>query len=367
MEGLEDASDILQSVSHPLRMMIIESLGSQPESFSSIMLSCGLDPNYDSGLFYYHLSDLIKSGIVQKEGDVYRLTDFGLAVLRILGSVKSELSSSKKKEGKPEKSLKRPEKKVKIVQVDKPSLIISREDCELNLGQIYWGVSLRTVGSDKVCAVWPLSDGSIMYEMRDPREENGGSAMLHLTDEGLFALEDIFEYVKGGERTTLRFVTGGTKSLILPLPLAVGKKVEYRSQPLDLSTNAKVTGWKSIEGERKVKGEVVGQFNVEIDSKGFNCLLLREVIENSAIQTKEDGTREKRDPVLRVMMDRYLNENGRLRLEYLWYCEKGGSRSMSREEAKKKAGPIFEELTYDGTRWFRVIQVELDEPRYSRA
>lgn len=362
------ASNILRSISHPLRMTMIETLEAQPKTFSGIMLSCGLNPNFDSGLFYYHRTELIESQIVEKDVDFYRLTDFGHAVLEVLKMMETKCSFFRsKKESKVYREVKKLEKKVKIVPVENPDLTIEKEGCKLELGEVYWGVTLKTVGVEKVTAMWPLSDGSIMYETRDPGYEHEGYNVLHLTENGLYVIETLFEAKKGEEKAILRFGLGERKTPIVPLPLEAGRKIEYESQNLQLSTNAKVTGWKSFEGERKVRGEVMGQFNISIDNKVFNCLLLREVIETSGVFTWQDGAQEKYEPCIRIMMDRYLNENGRLRLEHLWYCEEGGRKSMTREEAKKSAGPIFQETTYAGTRWFRVHQVELDEPRPEEA
>jgi len=364
MADREMTSDILQSISHPLRMIMIETLETQPKTFSGIMVSCGLNPNFDSGLFYYHLSELIESQIIEKDGDVYCLTDFGRAILKILKTLESERSSFLiEKEGKVHKKVKKMEKKVEIFPVEKSDLTINREDCKLELGEVYWGVTTKTIGVDKVYAVWSLSDGSIMYEIKDPGYEQEGYSILRLTDDGLYIVENVFEARKEGGKAVTRFMCGEGKAPTLLLPLKVGRKIEYISKTLETSTNAKVTGWKSIEGERRVKGEVIGQFNVYINDRVFNCLLLREVIEIARVLTRQNGTQEKYDQLIRVMMDRYLNENGRLRFEHLWYCEEGGRKSMTREEAKKTAGPVFQETIYAGTQWFRVHQVELDEPR----
>jgi len=111
-----------------------------------------------------------------------------------------------------------------------------------------------------------------------------------------------------------------------------------------------------------MKGEVLGQFKVSIGDKTFNCLLLKEVIETGAILTRPDNEREKYDLWIRVMMDRYLNEKGKLRLEHLWYCHEGGRKLMTEEEARRSAGPIFQKTNYMGKEWYRVDQVELDEP-----
>jgi len=93
LKGKELASMVLQSISHPLRMTIMEKLGAQPESFSGVMSQCGLEPRHSSGLFNYHLTELINCEVVQKEGDVYRLTDFGLSILGALKKVEFECSS----------------------------------------------------------------------------------------------------------------------------------------------------------------------------------------------------------------------------------------------------------------------------------
>jgi len=93
MKGKELASIVLQSISHPLRMTVMEKLEDQPETFSGVMILCGLDPNHSSGLFNYHLTELIKSEIVQKGGEVYRLTDFGYSILDALKRIEFECSS----------------------------------------------------------------------------------------------------------------------------------------------------------------------------------------------------------------------------------------------------------------------------------
>lgn len=93
MKGKELASVVLQSISHPLRMTLIEKLEAQPETFSGILVLCGLDPNHSSGLFNYHLTELIRSEIVQKDGEVYRLTDFGFSILDALKKIEFECSS----------------------------------------------------------------------------------------------------------------------------------------------------------------------------------------------------------------------------------------------------------------------------------
>ena len=94
MRNLKLVSDVLQGISHQLRITIVESLEASPRTFSDLMVSCGLNPNFDSGFFYYHLSGLIGRRIVEKDGEAYRLTEFGCAVLKVLKALGSEWSIS---------------------------------------------------------------------------------------------------------------------------------------------------------------------------------------------------------------------------------------------------------------------------------
>jgi len=96
---------VLQSVSHPIRKSIVESLGlsEEPLTFSNLMWDSGLNPNFDTGPFWYHLSYLMEMGIVQKDDERYLLTPFGLEVYKILRILKRECSfslESKEKEVK---------------------------------------------------------------------------------------------------------------------------------------------------------------------------------------------------------------------------------------------------------------------------
>jgi len=123
------------------------------------MAFCGLNPNYDSGLFYYHLSELIERGIVEKEGGVYRLMNFGHSMHKVIKTLETERPALEEHEEKGpspvnKRKVKRSTKKVEIMPIDKPNLSIRKRDCELELGEIYWGVTCKTVGYDKVCGVW---------------------------------------------------------------------------------------------------------------------------------------------------------------------------------------------------------------------
>jgi hypothetical protein len=83
-----------------------------------------------------------------------------------------------------------------------------------------------------------LSDGSTMYEVREPGYEKDGYALLHLKDEGLYTIETFFEQDEDGEKTAMRSLNFPPT---LPLPLNVGRKFEFTAQTLETSTNAKVT------------------------------------------------------------------------------------------------------------------------------
>lgn len=81
---------VLKIVSNPIRKSIIESLEETPMIFSDIMRACGLDPNHDTGPFYYHLSILIDAGLVEKGESQYHLTSLGGTVATLIGTLQRE-------------------------------------------------------------------------------------------------------------------------------------------------------------------------------------------------------------------------------------------------------------------------------------
>jgi len=78
---------ILRAVAHPLRKSIISSLISGEQTFSHLMLDCGLDPGSETGIFLYHLSKLMEESFVEKKKERYRLTKHGNAASRLLQSL----------------------------------------------------------------------------------------------------------------------------------------------------------------------------------------------------------------------------------------------------------------------------------------
>jgi len=92
--GARDPVDILQTLANPVRKSVIAALGSlhTPLRFSELMEASGLDPNFDTGQFWYHLSELTKKGIIVKDGDRYGLTQFGFKLSKILDTVERECS-----------------------------------------------------------------------------------------------------------------------------------------------------------------------------------------------------------------------------------------------------------------------------------
>jgi len=84
--------EVLKTISHQIRISVIETLEAQTLSFSDLMLACGLNPNFDTGQFCYHLSELTENGIVSKKADRYFLTDLGYRVTKVLKMMNSECS-----------------------------------------------------------------------------------------------------------------------------------------------------------------------------------------------------------------------------------------------------------------------------------
>ena len=362
---------ILNILSHPLRRDIVKSLEEGPGSYSMIMLECGLDPNHDSGLFSYHLNGLIGSNIIKRLKDGYELTDLGRRALAIARSAEG-LGEGRKQGGtstpSSESERRRSIDLAKVVRVEpmeEASIRIDLEDCMIQRGSVYWGLTRKTIGVDEVTYLWRLHDGSVIFEVRDPGYGGKGWTMHHLREDGLFTLGGAVEITKGGQKAIESFNEAwmGKILRVYPLPLEIGKKWSHESRSLQTSTNPAVTGWESRDGTSTYTGEVMGEYGVTIDSNSFDCLLLREVVVSSGTTTRQDGEVDVGDPTLRVLMDRYLNPQGRLRLEHLWYTQEGGKRSMTRDEAQRKAGSNFDEMDYAGRTWYRVIQVPLDEPR----
>ena len=81
---------MLQIVSNPIRKSVIMSLKGTSMTFSDVMRACGLNPNYDTGPFVYHLSVLSDSGIVEKKGNDYQLTRFGHTIATLVDSLERE-------------------------------------------------------------------------------------------------------------------------------------------------------------------------------------------------------------------------------------------------------------------------------------
>ena len=85
---------VLQSLGNSVRKATIMSLATArcPLRFSEFMQASGLNPNFDTGHFNYHLSELVKRNIISKVGGEYRLTQFGFKVAKILESLERECS-----------------------------------------------------------------------------------------------------------------------------------------------------------------------------------------------------------------------------------------------------------------------------------
>lgn len=86
----DPALGLLKILSNPIRKTIIQSLEGNSMNFSDVMRECGLNPNYDTGPFYYHLSRLIDSGLVEKADDEYGLTDMGSTASALINTLQRE-------------------------------------------------------------------------------------------------------------------------------------------------------------------------------------------------------------------------------------------------------------------------------------
>ena len=90
-----DTVEILRALGNPVRKAIVTSLASshKPLKFSELMQASGLDPNFDTGHFGYHLSELMKRGVLAKKNHKYQLSKYGLKLSKILDTVQRERSS----------------------------------------------------------------------------------------------------------------------------------------------------------------------------------------------------------------------------------------------------------------------------------
>lgn len=88
----EPIVQVLQAVGNPIRKAAIEALRKGRMRFSQLLSSCDLDYDHDTGHFYYHLSELMDKGIVERIVDSYSLTEFGKKVAEMLSSLERECS-----------------------------------------------------------------------------------------------------------------------------------------------------------------------------------------------------------------------------------------------------------------------------------
>jgi len=99
-----DTVEILQTIGNTVRKSVLTALASRHTAlkFSELMEASGLDPNFDTGQFWYHLSELMSRGIIIKNEDRYGLSQFGYKLAKILDTVERECSfllKERKEEG----------------------------------------------------------------------------------------------------------------------------------------------------------------------------------------------------------------------------------------------------------------------------
>ncbi len=81
---------VLKIVSNPIRKAILQSLEESSMIFSDVMRACGLNPNHDTGPFFYHLSLLTDAGLVEKRESEYSLTCLGSTVTTLINTLQRE-------------------------------------------------------------------------------------------------------------------------------------------------------------------------------------------------------------------------------------------------------------------------------------
>lgn len=91
---LVDTVEILQTLGNTIRKSVVAALASRnrPLRFAELMKASGLDPNFDTGQFNYHISELMKREIIIKNEDRYVLSQFGFKLSKILDTVERECS-----------------------------------------------------------------------------------------------------------------------------------------------------------------------------------------------------------------------------------------------------------------------------------
>lgn len=89
-EKTDSTSSVLNILRSPVRRGAILALEQGEAGFSQLMAACGLDPNFDAGLFCYHLSELLSNQVVQKTNKGYELTRFGIMLSRMIRIIEKE-------------------------------------------------------------------------------------------------------------------------------------------------------------------------------------------------------------------------------------------------------------------------------------
>lgn len=92
MSSSEATTRLLQLLAHPIRKSIVEALSTGIAAFSDVMWRIGLNPNFDTSIFTYHLHKLVKMHVVAKTDDRYSLTEFGTRLAELVSVLNRESS-----------------------------------------------------------------------------------------------------------------------------------------------------------------------------------------------------------------------------------------------------------------------------------
>lgn len=225
--------------------------------------------------------------------------------------------------------------------------IIDHSSFSYDEGSTYSGLTATTIDDIaqwKIITKCILSDESILYLAQNPGNSIG-CYRFFLNPSGFYYL--------GGEssREPFRVIVDPNNPSFLPLPLKSDREVNRTTREIVQFRRDKSDDLVIQSRREDIRGITAGFLEVQTGSEENVCALLRE---HRDISVHEVGPKEARSYTFSVLLDRYIGQDGLLHLEDLWYCERGGIRSMDKATAMEKAGPLFAIMEFDDVEWYRV-------------
>lgn len=219
---------------------------------------------------------------------------------------------------------------------------------------------IADVAPYQIDGVYHLADGAVLYETSDPRlrEISDPRVQGDVWIKGFFLLkENGFYYLGGFSSHDISVVVDPAHPSFLSLPLYVGKKFHRTVREFVILEGAPHVPEIEKRKEKlhirftKLEGEVMAQCHVKVKDEEHDCLLLRDYIRSHVTKCY---TNRNEEYDYSVLLDRYIGDDGLLHLEHLWYCQDGGTKSMSEERARTEAKALFKKTQYAGKEWYRV-------------